>query len=162
MKTLVYLLVLSTLTALSVGCASTNSVQKGADGASEAMGGVEASAEEEGPELIADQLFWTGPEGNLGMDLFAKFNSTEELYATLDLNAEIGQFDGRAWKLGEVLVYVDLNANGNVASWLVSGPKPLIEAYADKLQTMAKDDKAIYSFNATPYEVAPSAFFEAE
>lgn len=74
--------------------------------------------------VVADQLYWWEKEGNLGVSVGGKFNSAEQMAQTLYPLKEIGVFRSRKWKLHEILVSVDFNANGNVATWLVSGPKP--------------------------------------
>ncbi len=111
--------------------------------------------------LIADQLFWIGAEGNLGTDITAKCKTRDVMFAALDLRQEVGNFDGRPWLLADILVAVDLNANGDVASWLVSGPKPLIKSYLESLR--AKKDKGdFYDFSSQEVPMITSASLEGD
>jgi hypothetical protein len=114
-------------------------------------------AQDEGPFLLADQRAWPGPEGNLAMDISVKFRSTDALLRHLDLRREVGTFQGQPWFLHQILIAMDRNANGDVAAWLVSGPTPLIEAYAD---SVGKDPDA-YDFNAAIVPTQTAAEAEA-
>lgn len=107
--------------------------------------------------VVADQLYWVGPEGNLALDITAKFNSSAALLKHLDLKAPVGSFQGKDWTLRQIVVAMDFNANGEVASWLISGPKPLVEGYFKALQ--ASGDT--YDLGRHEVNVAPTAMMEA-
>lgn len=112
--------------------------------------------------VVADKYYWPGPEGNLGLKITGKFISLEKEAATFDLLQEIGQFRGRQWKLADILVAVDLNANGNVATWQVSGPRPLITEYLDRLRKQYEDRSLFYDFGFTYVNFKPTIALEAE
>jgi hypothetical protein len=94
-----------------------------------------AAEPQEGPLVVADQLYWAGPEGNLALDITAKFNDARAMLKHLDLEAPVGRFGDKDWTLRQIIVAADFNANGEVASWLISGPKPLVEGYLKALQS---------------------------
>jgi len=100
--------------------------------------------------LVADPYYWTGPEGNLGIEITGKFQSEEGLKGTLNLSNEIGLFKDRkypfklkSWRLRDILISVDLNSVGSVVRWQVSGPKPLLLGYLDRLKK-DYDDKSVF------------------
>ena len=87
------------------------------------------------PEVVADEYYWAGPEGNVGLAITGKFTSLEAMAQILDLTAKVGRFRDRTssfktkdWVLRDVLISVNLNANGFVATWRVCGPKPSTNA----------------------------------
>jgi hypothetical protein len=115
------------------------------------------------PVLIADAYFWTGPEGNLGVEITGKFQSEEKLKNTLNLDGKVGRFkskkfpfDDRNWVLRDVLVTVDLNAQGPVAIWRVCGPKPLIASYLEGLKKRHEDKSLFSDFGYKPVNFKPS------
>ena len=110
--------------------------------------------------VVADQRYWWEKEGNLGVSITAKFNSTEQMAQTLYLLKEVGTFHSEKWMLQKILVSVDLNANGDVATWLVSGPKPLILNYIKGLESAYKDKSLFYDFGYNIVDCKPTAFFE--
>lgn len=111
---------------------------------------------------VADQLYWWEKEGNLGVSISAKFNSVEKMAQTLDLLKEIGTFHSKKWRLHEVLVSVDFNANGDVATWLVSGPKPLLLNYIKDLEAGYKDQSLFYDFGYDFVNCQPTAASEGD
>lgn len=89
---------------------------------------------------VAERLFWTGAEGNLGLEIKARFKSQAVLEGVLRPDMFVGSFRDkksaageRDWTLREILVSVNLNAAETAAVWRVSGPRPLIEVYAKAL-----------------------------
>jgi len=114
------------------------------------------------PALVADRLYWFGSDGevNQAYRITAKFNSQSDLADVLRLNAVIGEFAGRSWTLADILVQVDLNANGYVASWMISGPEPLISSYIGELQQLYENGELMYDLSASEIEARPTAFFE--
>ena len=110
--------------------------------------------------VIADKYYWSGPEGNLGLSMTGKFTSLEKEAATFNLLEEVGLFKGREWKLGDILVSADFNANGNVATWRVSGPKPLIAKYLDSLRSRYEDKSLLYDFGFSYVDFKPTAASE--
>ncbi|MBI2387902.1 MAG: hypothetical protein HYV14_18095 [Elusimicrobia bacterium] len=93
---------------------------------------------------VADRFFWTGPEGNLGLEIKARFQSQAMLERVLRPDMVIGSYKDkdsskfRDWPLRDVLVSVNLNAAETAAVWRVSGPRPLIAAYAEGLARVSK------------------------
>lgn len=116
------------------------------------------------PVVIADRLYWAGCEGekNEAYNFVAKFNSQSQLAEALRFDAPIGKFAGRSWTMADILVRVDLNANGDVAAWMVSGPQPLISAYVTNLRQLYEKKKLMYEFSASKIDAKPTAFFEKE
>jgi hypothetical protein len=110
--------------------------------------------------VVADQLYWWEKEGNLGISVGGKFNSMEQMAQTLDLMKDIGVFHSRTWKLHEILVSTDFNANGDVADWIVSGPKPLILDYVKGLESAYKNRSLFYDFGYRIVNCKPTAYFE--
>ena len=103
--------------------------------------------------LVADQFYWAGPEGNSGLEIVGKFKTEEILKQTFDLTKEVGEFNGKVWTLRQILLSVDFNATGNVATWKVCGPKPLVSNY---LEALKKDGSLFYDFGATPITLKAS------
>lgn len=124
------------------------------------------NAKQKPPILISDQYYWPGPEGNMGAIVIGKFNNFELMASTLDLRKEIGEFETNKsktmWILGDILVSVDLNANGNVAEWEVSGPKPLIQKYVRKLEKSYKNKTVFYDFYSSTLNYKPTAYWETD
>ena len=107
----------------------------------------------EPPVLVADRLFWAGPEGNAAAEITGKFQSEEKLQQHFQLSNPIGTFTSKQkpprlvqWTLREILVSVDFNGGGSVATWRVSGPKPLVLAYVERLKTQFDDKSQFYDF----------------
>jgi hypothetical protein len=104
--------------------------------------------------LLSDEYLWTGEEGTRVVRISGKFQSEEAMTETLNLTARIGRFSDRVWpheerdwRLKDVLLSMDLNGNGNVASWIVAGPTPLITDYVDTLAARLADRTIFYDFN---------------
>jgi hypothetical protein len=113
--------------------------------------------------FVADQYYWTGPEGNLGIEFVGKFQTEEKLIDTLNLVREIGTFKAKKypfnpsrWNLRDVLISTDLNASGNVATWRVSGPKPLLLSYLEELKKGCEDKTVFYDFGYTILDIKPT------
>ena len=116
------------------------------------------------PVLVADRLYWFGSDGeeNLAYHICAKFYTQSQLTDVLRLDTIIGKYADRSWTLADILVQVDLNANGNVASWMVSGPVPLILVYMDNLQQLYENSELMYDFYVREINANPTAFFEQQ
>jgi len=107
--------------------------------------------------LIADQLYyWDGD--NIGIAFTGKFHSRQLMNETLRLSKEIGLFESREWKLSDILVSMDLNANGDVASWEVSGPKQLLKNYLKMLEAQYKDRSLFYDLGFSFVNFKPSHY----
>ena len=115
------------------------------------------------PLLVADQLYyWENDAENIGIEIGGKFNSREKMAETFSLLQNVGTFRAREWVLADILISVDFNANGDVAGWQVSGPKPLLLSYLEKLKAAHKDESIFYSFSYSFINCKPSAYFEGE
>lgn len=143
------------LSALLWGCPA----QRAAGPTTTAPGvGVSASEPAEEAFVLADRYVYVGDEGGEGVELVAKFKTREALIAHFDLKREIGALGGKPWALRDVLIDLDLNANGEVASWTVAGPKPLIDAYVEA--TKASPD--IYDFSEDPLDTTSTGALEGD
>jgi len=116
------------------------------------------------PVLVADRLYWfeSDGEGNQAYQICAKFYSQSQLADALRLDTTVGKYVDRSWTLADILVQVDLNANGNVATWMVSGPAPLILAYINDLQQLYENNELMYDFGIIEIDAKPTAFFEQQ
>jgi hypothetical protein len=118
---------------------------------------------------VADQYFWTGPEGNLGIEFIGKFQSEEKLTDILNLLKEVGTFKAKKypfnptrWNLRDILISVDLNGGGSVAIWRVSGAKPLLLRYLEDLKKGYEDRTVFYDFGYVILDFKPTAYRERE
>jgi hypothetical protein len=114
------------------------------------------------PALVADRLYYVGPEGNKAYTINGQFNSREHMIDLLRLDAPIGTFAQSEWILADVLISLDCNANGDVAEWSVSGPQPLIDKYVSQLRKLYDTKKTFYDFGANVLDVKPTAYWEKE
>jgi len=113
------------------------------------------------PVAVADRFYWSGAKGNLGLSLVGKFNSPEKMMETFYLSKPVAVFNSKLWKLSDILVSVDFNANGNVANWKVSGPRPVLERYLDSLKAGYQSKSLFYDFAFSEVNFKPTAAFEA-
>jgi hypothetical protein len=112
---------------------------------------------------IADQFYWTGVEGNLGIEIDGKFETEAALITSLTLETEIGPFKDshypfnvRKWTLRDILVHVDFSG-GTSAKWQVSGPKPLLMRYLEGLKKGSDDKSVFYDFSYRFVNFKPSS-----
>src|SRR6266542_2973522 len=70
--------------------------------------------------------------------LIGKFNSFDLLAHTLDVRTVVISDGAKPILLRQILHSVDFNANGNVATWRVVGPKQLITNYVEQCETGMK------------------------
>lgn len=112
------------------------------------------------PVLIADQLYWSGSEGNLGLMITGKFTSAKNQADAFNLLQDVGTFQEKTWKLSDILVAADFNANGRVATWKVSGPRPVIAQYLDALRAGYNNRSLLYDFGFSYVNFQPSAAVE--
>ena len=114
----------------------------------------------ETPRVLADRLYWTGAGGNLALRITGKFNSGRVRSKALALDQLIGRYHGRSWTLSDILVSVDFNAMGTTASWVVSGPGPLIGAYAVGWAKRYQKRIGVYDLGVTQIPVLTTAQVE--
>jgi|ERR1043165_6285642 len=112
---------------------------------------------------VADQFYWTGAEGNLGIEIVGKFETEAALVTSLTLETEIGPFKDshypfnvRKWTLRDILVRVDFGG-GTSATWQVSGPKPLLMRYLEALKKGSDDKSVFYDFGYRFVNFKPSS-----
>jgi hypothetical protein len=111
------------------------------------------------PLVVADAQFWTGEDGNRAIVVSARFVDRDRIARALDLSRPVGTFDGRPWSLAEVLVGLDLNANGPGATWRVSGPRDLIASYANELRRLERIGE-LYDLSIADLEVSTGGHHE--
>ena len=100
------------------------------------------------PRLIADRFYYDSAKSPVvGAELGAKFDSSQDMEALLSLGRRIGDWDGREWRLLDVLVYMSCNANGDVATWWVAGPKDVVEPYIIEMRERARLKQSIYDWS---------------
>ena len=75
--------------------------------------------------------------------LFAKFHADSARAAEFRLRRRLGQVHGKAWTLGDIIVSADFNSNGYNASWIVAGPRDVIEPYAARLRKTMADPSIV-------------------
>jgi hypothetical protein len=107
---------------------------------------------------IPDQFYWLRPPGNLALTLTGKFNSAEKMAKTFNLSKKIGSFDGREWKLSDILLAVDFGGGGYYAQWQVSGPKPLIQNYLNALKAQYDNKSVFYDFSYSTIHFTVSGY----
>jgi hypothetical protein len=103
--------------------------------------------------LVGDRLYFG--ESN-ARAIFAKFETIERLSETLRLDAEVGRYEGRVWRLHDIMVTADFSSNGYNASWIVSAPEPLLTEYIARLQRGYADRSVIFDFSVSPYCIKPA------
>jgi len=113
------------------------------------------------PVAVADRFYWSGAKGNLGLSLVGKFSSPEKMMETFYLSKPIAIFNGKLWKLNDILVSTDFNANGNVVNWKVSGPRPVLERYLASLKASYQNKSLLYDFAFSEVNFQPTAAVEA-
>ena len=109
--------------------------------------------------FLSDRYIWTGAEGMRAVRITGKFQSAQAMVELLKLDAEVGRLADRrspnqekVWTLRAILVSIDFNANGNVATWTVAGPRRLITAYVHTLSEKNDDRSLFYDFGARDLE----------
>lgn len=117
------------------------------------------------PIPVADQYYWTGSEGNIGLAITGKFVSLEKMIETTMLTKSIGTHRGRQhelkeWHLHDILISIDFNGNGYVATWEICGPQPLLMSYLESLQATHEDRSVFYDFGYRILNFQPTAYWE--
>jgi hypothetical protein len=68
--------------------------------------------------------------------LYAKFHADSARVAELRVNRRVARVNGKAWTLADIIVSADFNSNGFNASWIVAGPRDVIEPYVARLRSI--------------------------
>ena len=84
------------------------------------------------PVLEVERAYWWGEETR-GAEISAGFLSPEARRSVLDPDSRIGQFEGREWRLADILVQVRYRGPRAGASWQVAGPAEVIARYLEEL-----------------------------
>jgi len=113
------------------------------------------------PTVVADRFYWSGAKGNLGLSLVGKFNSTEKMVETFNLSRVLSTFSGKQWKLNDILVSSDFNADINTVNWKVSGPRPVVERYLASLKAGYQDQSLLADFGFSEINFQPTAASES-
>ena len=58
------------------------------------------------PVIVADQKYYSGKEGNIGIIITGKFNSNAQMAETFNLLNEVGLFRCNKWRLYHILVSI--------------------------------------------------------
>jgi len=114
------------------------------------------------PAVVSDRLYYAGGEGNMGAGLTGKFVSPTALEAAFELGQPVGEFGGRSWLLRDILVRASFDALGDAAAWEVSGPRPLVSQYVQRLAAAYEDRSLLYDFSWREIEFRPTAAYERE
>lgn len=136
-------LLLLALTMLLTGCAVNNALTPGRE-----------------QLMVADRLYYAGTEGNTALVISAKFLSRREQGDVINLRTAVGRYNNQTWTLGDILVKVDLNANGTTATWTVSGPSPLVQAYGVKLKDLERR-RVLSSLGWYEIDAHPTGYYES-
>ena len=97
---------------------------------------LDAQADRRGDTVfVADKFLG---DSAVAYQLVAKFHADSARAAEFRLRRRVAQIHGKAWTLGDIIVSADFNSNGYNASWIVAGPRDVIEPYIARLRkTMA-------------------------
>jgi hypothetical protein len=97
------------------------------------------------------------------MRLAGKFDDPVKMGNALNLNQHIMEFHDHQWTLGNIVIRIDLNANGHCAMWEVSGPKPVVDVYVSRMNDLARNaESGIYDYGTEAIVCLPTAAFERE
>ncbi|HEU5073763.1 MAG TPA: hypothetical protein VFU02_06310 [Polyangiaceae bacterium] len=93
---------------------------------------LQAQADRRGDTIfVADKFLG---DSAVAYQLFAKFHADSARAAEFRLRRRVAQIQGKAWTLGDIIVSADFNSNGYNASWIVAGPRDVIEPYVARLR----------------------------
>lgn len=79
----------------------------------------------------------------VGYHLVAKYEAASVRNAEMRLESQLGEKDGKTWTLGDVIVSADFDGNGYNASWIVAGPRAIIEPYVARMRKKMADRSII-------------------
>jgi hypothetical protein len=99
---------------------------------------------------VADR-FAIGGTDIVAAVLIGKFNSFDLLADTLNVRTVVVNDGIKPILLRQILHSVDFNANGNVATWRVVGPKQLITNYVEQMRKGYHTHKLFYDFDAKTF-----------
>lgn len=101
----------------------------------------EAQADRRGDTIfVADKYFG---DSTVAYQLVAKFHADSARAAEFRLRRRVAQIQGKAWTLGDIIVSADFNSNGYNATWIVAGPRDVIEPYVARLRKTMADPSVV-------------------
>jgi hypothetical protein len=109
--------------------------------------------------VVADRLRYAGEDGNAAYVISATFASRRELGEVLNLRTTVGRYNNQNWRLDDILVSIDLNRDGTAAAWTVSGPRPLLTAYGEKLKQLQDRQHLLRELTWHEVEARPEEYY---
>ena len=102
---------------------------------------LEAQSDRRGDTIfVADKFLG---DSAVAYQLVAKFHADSARAAEFRLRRRVAQVHGKAWTLGDIIVSAGFNSNGYNASWIVAGPRDVIEPYIARLRRTMSDTSII-------------------
>jgi hypothetical protein len=102
---------------------------------------LDARADRRGDTIfVADKFLG---DSAVGYQLVAKFHVDSVRAAEFRLRRRLAQINGKAWTFGDIIVSADFNSNGYNASWIVAGPRDVVEPYIARLRKLMADPSVI-------------------
>ena len=102
---------------------------------------LDAQADRRGDTIfVADRFLGDSTVGYL---LVAKFHADSVRASEFRLRRRVAQIHGKTWTFGDIIVSADFNSNGYNASWIVAGPRDVVEPYIARLRTLMADPNII-------------------
>ena len=102
---------------------------------------LEAQADRRGDTIfVADKYLG---DSAVAYQLVAKFHADSARAAEFRLRRRVAQLQGKAWTLGDIIVSADFNSNGYNATWIVAGPRDVIEPYVARLRKTMADPSIV-------------------
>jgi len=93
---------------------------------------------------VSDRFF--SDSTTTGVIILMKFNTAAQRAGMLRLDAVVDTAARRPWLLSDLLVSMDLNGNGYVATVRLAGPRAVIDRYVARIEAIANDRSVIYDF----------------
>jgi len=93
---------------------------------------------------VSDRFF--ADSTTTGAVILAKFQTSLQRADFLRLEIPVDSIARRRFLFQDILVSIDLNGNGWVASWRIAGPRRIIDAYLARVIALAKDHSVIYDY----------------
>ena len=90
--------------------------------------------------FVADKFLG---DSAVAYQLMAKFHADSVRAAEFRLRRRVAQVHGKAWTLGDIIVSADFNSNGRNATWIVAGPRDVIEPYVARLRKTMADPSVV-------------------
>lgn len=112
---------------------------------------LEAQSDRRGDTIfVADKFLG---DSAVAYQLVAKFHADSARAAEFRLRRRVAQIQGKAWTLGDIIVSADFNSNGYNASWIVAGPRDVVEPYVARLRKTMADPSIIADWSVQKLSV---------